>query len=103
MSKKDFLAEPGTGRYYIMSIAKTKKVVTKGKSRVSQGQWAAIATIRTAVEIKNNNQYRPRRFLFTSMKKFCAKIGQKPINKNRKTRNLNLAQRCLISFSSRNV
>ena len=83
MSKKDFLAEPEAWRHYIMSIARTKKVVTKGKSRVSQGQWVAIASIRAAVEIKNNNQYKPRRFLFTSMKKFCAKIGQMTRIKNR--------------------
>jgi hypothetical protein len=74
-----------------MSIARTKKVVTKGKSRVSHGQWVAIATKRAAVEIKNNNQYKPRRFLFTSMKKFCAKIGQMIRNKNRMTRNLDLS------------
>jgi hypothetical protein len=84
MSKKDFLTKPEKpGKNYIMSIASTKKVVTKGKSNVSQGQWVAMATTRAAVEIKNNNQYKPRRFLFTSMKKFCAKIGQETINKNR--------------------
>jgi hypothetical protein len=37
MTGKDFLAEPES-EHYIMSIASTKKVVTKGKSRVSQGQ-----------------------------------------------------------------
>lgn len=99
MSKKDFLANPAyVAEHYIMSIASTKKVVTKGKSKVSQGQCVAIATTNAAVEIKNNNQYKPRRFLFTSMKKFCAKIGQKAINKNRMSRNLNLPERCLISF-----
>ena len=64
-----------------MSIASTKKVVTKGRSRVSQGQCVAIATTNAAVEIKNNNQYKPLRFLFTSMKKFCAKIGAVDENK----------------------
>jgi hypothetical protein len=83
MSKNGFLARHGTREHYIISIASTKKVVTKGKIRVSQGQWVAIASIRAAVEIKNNNQYKPRRFLFTSMKKFCAKIGQKVRIKNR--------------------
>ena len=58
-----------------MSIARTKKVVTKGSNRVSQGQCVAIATTKAAVEIKNNNQYKPLRFLFTSMEKVCAKIG----------------------------
>ena len=54
---------------YIMSMARTKKVVTKGSNNVSQGQCVAIATINAAVEIKNNNQYKPLRFLFTSMEK----------------------------------
>lgn len=56
-----------------MSIANTKNVVTNGNIRVSQGQWVAIATTSAAVEIKNNNQYKPRRFLFTSMKKILRK------------------------------
>ena len=59
-----------------MSMAKTKNVVTKGNRSVSQGQWVAIATTKAAVEIKNNNQYKPFLFFFTSMEKFCAKIGQ---------------------------
>ena len=58
-----------------MSIARTKKVVTKGSNKVSQGQCVAMANINAAVEIKNSSQYKPLRFLFTSMKKVCAKIG----------------------------
>ena len=53
--------------HHIISIASTKKVVTKGKRSVSQGQWVAIASTNAAVEIKNNNQYKPFLFLFTSM------------------------------------
>jgi hypothetical protein len=68
--------------YYIISIASTKKVVTKGKISVSQGQCVATASTSAAVEIKNNNQYKPLLFLFTSMKKICAKIRQMLINKN---------------------
>jgi len=59
----------------MISMASTKKVVTKGRRSVSQGQCVAIARINAAVEIKNSNQYKPRRLLFTSMEKFCAKIG----------------------------
>jgi hypothetical protein len=51
-----------------MSIARTKNVVTKGKIRVSQGQWVAIAKTRAAVEIKNNNQYKPLFLLRTSIR-----------------------------------
>ena len=71
-----------------MSMARTKKVVTKGSNKVSQGQCVAIATIKAAVEIKNNSQYKPLRFVFTSMEKICAKIGQFDINKNRIRKNL---------------
>jgi hypothetical protein len=60
----------------MISIASTKKVVTKGRSSVSQGQCVTMASTKAAVEIKNNNQYKPFLFLFTSMEKFCAKIGQ---------------------------
>ena len=56
-----------------MSIASTKNVVTKGRRSVSQGQCVATATTKAAVEIKNNNQYRPFRFLFTSMEKILRK------------------------------
>ena len=69
-------------------MARTKKVVTKGSNNVSHGQCVAIATTNAAVEIKNNNQYKPLRFLFTSMEKICAKIGQLRINKNRIGKNL---------------
>lgn len=58
---------------YIISMASTKKVVTKGRRSVSQGQCVAMATINAAVEIKNNNQYKPLRFLFTSMEKILRK------------------------------
>lgn len=54
---------------YMISMASTKKVVTKGSRSVSQGQLVAMATTKAAVEIKNNNQYKPLRFLFTSMEK----------------------------------
>jgi hypothetical protein len=59
---------------YIMSIASTKKVVTKGRRSVSHGQCVAIAKINAAVEIKNNSQYKPFLFLLASMEKICAKI-----------------------------
>ena len=73
---------------YIMSMAKTKKVVTKGNRSVNHGQLVAIATIKAAVEIKNNNQYKPFLFLFTSIEKFCAKIVQTFITKSRIKKNL---------------
>jgi hypothetical protein len=57
-----------------MSNASTKKVVTKGRISVSHGQCVAIAKISAAVEIKNNNQYRPFLFLLASIEKICAKI-----------------------------
>ena len=57
----------------MISIARTKKVVTKGMIRVSQGQWVAMATPRAIVEIKNNIQYSPLEFLFTSMIKILRK------------------------------
>lgn len=61
----------------MISIASTKNVVTKGNSKVSQGQWVAIATTSAAVEIKNNSQYNPLDLLRTSiLVEFCAKIGQ---------------------------
>jgi hypothetical protein len=56
-------------------MANTKNVVTKGRRRVSQGQCVIIAIANAAEEIKNNSQYKPLRFLFTSMEKICAKIG----------------------------
>ena len=55
-----------------MSIARTKKVVTKGMINVSQGQCVIIPIARAAAETKNNNQYNPLDLRFTSMKKdFC--------------------------------
>ncbi len=50
-----------------MSIANTKKVVTKGRISVNQGQWAYMAKPNAAVETKNNNQYKPLFFLRTSI------------------------------------
>ena len=50
-----------------MSNAFTKKVATKGIIRVNQGQCVAIAIIKAAAETKNNNQYKPLEFLFTSI------------------------------------
>jgi hypothetical protein len=40
----------------IISIARTKKVVTKGRIRVNQGQCDMIANARAAHETRNNNQ-----------------------------------------------
>jgi hypothetical protein len=57
------VSDPGQ----MISMASTKKVVRKGRIRVSQGQCVAIAKTRAAVEIKNNNQYRPLFFLRTSI------------------------------------
>jgi hypothetical protein len=53
--------------YYIISIANTKKVVTKGRRRVNQGQCVAMAKTRATTEIKNKIQYNPFELLFTSM------------------------------------
>jgi hypothetical protein len=41
---------------YTISIARTKNVVTNGRSNVNQGQCAKQATIKRAAEMKNNNQ-----------------------------------------------
>ena len=57
----------------MISIASTKNVVTKGRIRVNHGQCAMIAKARAAVEIKNNNQYKPLELLFTSMIKILRK------------------------------
>jgi hypothetical protein len=59
----------------MMSIASTKKVVTKGMISVSHGQCNMIAAASAAEEIKNNNQYNPLDLRFTSMKNIFAKIG----------------------------
>jgi len=59
---------------YTISIANTKKVVTKGSSNVSQGQWVAIASASAAQEIKNNTQYNPFDLLRTSI---CKTFAQK--------------------------
>jgi hypothetical protein len=53
----------------MISIAFTKNVVTKGMISVSQGQCAAIANKKAAVEMKNKIQYKPRLFFFTSIEK----------------------------------
>jgi hypothetical protein len=53
--------------YQMISMAKTKNVVTKGRSNVSQGQWDAMANTRAAVEIKKRSQYNPLFFLRTSI------------------------------------
>jgi len=57
-----------------MSIANTKKVVTKGMINVSQGQWAATATTNATTEIRNSIQYNPFDLFCISMKK---KFAQK--------------------------
>lgn len=57
----------------MISIAFTKKVVTKGIIRVSQGQCVAIAMIKAAVEIKNKIQYNPLLFLLASIDKILRK------------------------------
>jgi len=51
-------------RIYIISIAQTKEVVTKGMMRVSHGQWLIIANANAADEMKNISQAAPRYFLF---------------------------------------
>jgi len=60
----------------MMSRASTKKVVTKGMISVSQGQCKAIARISAAVDTKNNNQYKPLDFFFTSIEIIFAKIRE---------------------------
>ena len=57
----------------MISIANTKKVVTKGSSNVNQGQWAIIAITNASVEIKNNNQYKPFFLLRTSIRSILRK------------------------------
>ena len=69
-------------------MAKTKNVVTKGNRSVNHGQLVAIATTKAAVEIKNNNQYKPFLFLFTSMKKNLRKNRADAQIKNRIKKNL---------------
>jgi hypothetical protein len=54
-------------------MASTKKVVTKGRRRVNQGQWVAMAKTRAITEIKNKIQYNPFELLFTSMIKILRK------------------------------
>ncbi len=61
-------------RSYIISIARTKNVVTKGRSKVSQGQCKKIATNKARVDKKNSNQYKRVDFLFTSISKLLPKI-----------------------------
>jgi len=56
-----------------MSIANTKKVVTKGSISVNQGQCVAMASAKAATEIKNNIQYKPLELLFASMIKILRK------------------------------
>lgn len=51
----------------IISIARTKKVVTKGRISVSHGQCVKMANASAAVDIKNNNQYKPVFLLRTSI------------------------------------
>lgn len=49
-------------------MAITKKVHTKGRINVSQGQCANMATANAAAEMKNKIQYNPFDLRFTSMK-----------------------------------
>jgi hypothetical protein len=51
-------------RIYIISIAQTNEVVTKGMMSVSHGQWLIIANANAADEMKNISQAAPRYFLF---------------------------------------
>ncbi len=61
---------------YIISAAKTKKVVTKGIIKVSQGQCNTMANANAAEAAKNNNQYNPFDFLFTSILFFYKNRGE---------------------------
>jgi len=72
----------------MISIARTKKVVTKGRISVNQGQWVAMATTSAITEIKNKIQYSPFELLFTSMIKILRK---------------NRAQNLIIAYNSRLV
>jgi hypothetical protein len=49
---------------YMISMAQTKDVATKGMINVNQGQWLTIANASAAVEIKKTSQAVPRYFLF---------------------------------------
>jgi hypothetical protein len=64
----------------MISMAKTKKVVTNGIISVSQGQCVTIASASAAEETKNNNQYKPLDLRFTSMEiNFCKNMGSQAI------------------------
>jgi hypothetical protein len=64
----------------MISMARTKNVVTNGISSVSQGQCVMIATASAAEDIKNNNQYKPLDLRFTSMEiNFCKNMGSQAI------------------------
>ena len=65
----------------MISIAITKKVVTKGIIKVNHSQWVIIAKANAAVEIKNNSQYSPLDFLFTSILKSFRKNRGDQINR----------------------
>ena len=54
-------------RIYIISIAFTKKVQTKGRIRVKYSNLRAIAAIKAAVERRNRSQYIPVYFFDCSM------------------------------------
>jgi hypothetical protein len=51
----------------MISIANTKKVVTKGRINVSHGQWVIMATASAITERKNKIQYSPVDRLRTSI------------------------------------
>ncbi|ANH81312.1 hypothetical protein A8C56_10250 [Niabella ginsenosidivorans] len=52
-----------------MSMALTKKVVTKGSINVNQGQCAKIANRNAAVEIKNSIHIKPLFFVPSAIAK----------------------------------
>jgi hypothetical protein len=60
-----------------MSSANTKKVHTKGITRVRYSQWKKMEAANATVEIRNNNQYKPVGLLVTAV------IVQKSLRKNR--------------------
>jgi hypothetical protein len=68
--------------FYMMPIASTKNVNTKGSNRVNHGQCVAMAKAVRATEPKNNNQYNPLFLLLISIAKISAKIGEEDKTEN---------------------
>ena len=61
---------------YMISIARAKKVTTKGRARVSISPLNANNRKNTATDAKNNNQYKPFDLFWVSISKnLCENKG----------------------------